>query len=54
MNNITFGDDSVGYYETVAGGAGAVSYIIYNNICTHMHLRIHACIYVLGEYSSKH
>lgn len=25
MNNVTFGDDSVGYYETVAGGAGAVS-----------------------------
>ena len=25
MNNITFGDDDVGYYETVAGGAGAVS-----------------------------
>ena len=24
MNNITFGDKSVGYYETVAGGAGAV------------------------------
>uniref|UniRef100_H2Y9L4 5-oxoprolinase n=1 Tax=Ciona savignyi TaxID=51511 RepID=H2Y9L4_CIOSA len=23
MNNITFGDDEVGYYETVAGGAGA-------------------------------
>lgn len=23
MNNITFGDDTVGYYETVAGGAGA-------------------------------
>lgn len=23
MNNITFGDDSIGYYETVAGGAGA-------------------------------
>uniref|UniRef100_A0AC34RIK5 5-oxoprolinase n=1 Tax=Panagrolaimus sp. JU765 TaxID=591449 RepID=A0AC34RIK5_9BILA len=23
MNNITFGDDSLGYYETVAGGAGA-------------------------------
>lgn len=22
MNNITFGDESVGYYETVAGGAG--------------------------------
>ena len=28
MSNITFGDESVGYYETVAGGAGAVS------ICT--------------------
>ena len=25
MNNTTFGDDSFGYYETVAGGAGAVS-----------------------------
>uniref|UniRef100_A0A1I8GUT3 Hydantoinase_A domain-containing protein n=1 Tax=Macrostomum lignano TaxID=282301 RepID=A0A1I8GUT3_9PLAT len=23
MNNVTFGDDSVGYYETVAGGSGA-------------------------------
>lgn len=23
MNNISFGNDSVGYYETVAGGAGA-------------------------------
>ena len=28
MNNITFGDDIVGYYETVAGGAGAVSITI--------------------------
>ena len=25
MNNVTFGDGSSGYYETVAGGAGAVS-----------------------------
>ena len=25
MNNTTFGDATVGYYETVAGGAGAVS-----------------------------
>ena len=25
MNNITFGDEGGGYYETVAGGAGAVS-----------------------------
>lgn len=24
MNNITFGDEDTGYYETVAGGAGAV------------------------------
>lgn len=24
MNNITFGDDAFGHYETVAGGAGAV------------------------------
>ena len=23
MNNITFGDETMGYYETVAGGAGA-------------------------------
>jgi 5-oxoprolinase (ATP-hydrolysing) len=23
MNNTTFGDDKMGYYETVAGGAGA-------------------------------
>ena len=29
MNNVTFGDGNVGYYETVAGGAGAVSaYVI--------------------------
>ena len=25
MNNTTFGDATIGYYETVAGGAGAVS-----------------------------
>ena len=23
MNNLTFGDEGMGYYETVAGGAGA-------------------------------
>ena len=22
MNNVTFGDESFGYYETIAGGAG--------------------------------
>ena len=29
MNNISFGDKSVGYYETVAGGSGAVSVVLY-------------------------
>ena len=28
MNSVTFGDDKFGYYETVAGGAGAVSGVI--------------------------
>lgn len=28
MNNVTFGDDTFAYYETVAGGAGAVSVIL--------------------------
>ena len=32
MNNITFGDHSFGYYETVAGGAGAVSHL-YSFFC---------------------
>lgn len=26
MNNITFGESTWGYYETVAGGAGAVTF----------------------------
>ena len=30
MNNYTFGDEDVGYYETIAGGAGAVSI---SNLC---------------------
>jgi 5-oxoprolinase (ATP-hydrolysing) len=25
MNNVTFGDETFGYYETIAGGSGAVS-----------------------------
>lgn len=29
MNNVTFGQDDWGYYETVAGGAGAVYMIFY-------------------------
>ena len=28
MNNITFGDENFGHYETVAGGAGAVSMVV--------------------------
>ena len=28
MNNTTFGDEDFGYYETIAGGAGAVSFTI--------------------------
>jgi len=28
MNNVTFGDAEVGYYETVAGGAGAVRKVL--------------------------
>ena len=30
MNNTTFGDESFGYYETVAGGAGAVSMYVFS------------------------
>lgn len=32
MNNITFGQDDWGYYETVAGGAGAVSNVTHSQI----------------------
>lgn len=28
MNNVTFGEEKWGYYETVAGGAGAVSSVL--------------------------
>ena len=31
MNNVTFGDEEFGHYETVAGGAGAVSDFIFND-----------------------
>ena len=34
MNNTTFGDEGFGYYETVAGGAGAVSCINKRAFCT--------------------
>lgn len=30
MNNITFGDETWGCYETVAGGSGAVSFFFAN------------------------
>ena len=29
MNNITFGDETMGYYETVAGGSGAVKFFLF-------------------------
>jgi N-methylhydantoinase B/oxoprolinase/acetone carboxylase alpha subunit len=28
MNNLTLGEETWGYYETVAGGSGAVSVVI--------------------------
>lgn len=31
MNNITVGDENWGYYETVAGGSGAVNISLTNN-----------------------
>src|SRR5690606_16097703 len=37
MNNVTFGDESFGYYETVAGGAGAgPSFVGASGVHTHM------------------
>src|SRR5687767_4458155 len=37
MNNTTFGDDSFGYYETIAGGAGAgPSWVGQSGVHTHM------------------
>ena len=33
MNNITFGDEKFGHYETVAGGAGAVSLLFISLLC---------------------
>ena len=38
MNNTVFGDESMGYYETVAGGAGAVS--VHGSL-THTHTHTH-------------
>ena len=41
MNNVTFGDDNFGYYETVAGGAGAVS----NTSCDlHSIIHLEQCV----------
>ena len=51
MNNITFGDESVGYYETVAGGAGAVSNasVIKSSVvyCTYSSINFHECTYIV-------
>lgn len=42
MNNITFGQDDWGYYETVAGGAGAVSLklSVFLNIISYSNLNV--------------
>ena len=53
MNNITFGDDAFGHYETVAGGAGAVSidryrYIVHSHrliTCTNISKDVHVYTY---------
>lgn len=36
MNNVTFGDERVGYYETVAGGAGAVRMSLHSSLCKYV------------------
>jgi len=36
MNNVTFGDENIGYYETVAGGAGAVSLLNILQCCNNI------------------
>lgn len=51
MNNITFGDENMGYYETVAGGAGAVSSSLYwrNRLIEHMSEygeNMYVCVFV--------
>lgn len=54
MNNITFGDENVGYYETVAGGAGAVSwdyFFIFNLILLNMNATIYVSFNTLIYYS---
>ena len=40
MNNITLGTEDWGYYETVAGGSGAVSLLYYLYNCREMYLHI--------------
>ena len=40
MNNLTFGDASFGYYETIAGGAGAgPTWHGRSGVHTHMYVR---------------
>jgi len=53
MNNITFGDESVGYYETVAGGAGAVSQL-YLCSCTRAHTHTHTHTHNMHACSHIH
>jgi 5-oxoprolinase (ATP-hydrolysing) len=42
MNNTTFGDEGLGYYETVAGGAGAGPGW-HGRRCVRLHACMHAC-----------
>ena len=48
MNNTTFGDESCGYYETVAGGAGAVSLFPYHNASQPIDIRCRSTDVVLN------
>ncbi len=49
MNNVTFGDANVGYYETVAGGAGAVSGCGYDYWT--LSASIARCIFFINSYT---
>ena len=51
MNNITFGDGSSGYYETVAGGAGAVSYT--PGRFWHLHIRAYSIVTLCSVFMNK-
>ena len=37
MNNLTFGDEQLGYYETIAGGAGSRTPLAWKEWGAHPH-----------------